>query len=398
MGDSFYFSLGYLMVEILSFYLVFFLSNDLTKRLQSVKVLYDEILLNLGEGMLIIDQQNRIQFINQEALELFRFEDRGSLQGQYLEDIFRRTSDEELKNLLSLSENVKQEILFNLSPTEDLPLEIKSSIIRDEKGSKRFSVVICHDLSLQKRALETGIRLTKLEAIREMSAEIAHEIKNPLASILGSTQELAKIKMSDAIYKKLINIVCEETERINDIVEGFLKFARIPPTKLEKCCLSTILEEIVIMLQHRIASPHVTIEKYISPGLFCEGDKSQLKQLFLNLGINALEAIVGSGNVSITAKLDKSTCHYNGIAPDRRRIGEQKDIEVSISDSGSGIDPELVEEIFKPFFTTKSKGTGMGLSIVDWIIHAHNAAITWKSEKNRGTTFTMKFPAIYTEE
>ncbi|OGL42511.1 MAG: hypothetical protein A2161_09780, partial [Candidatus Schekmanbacteria bacterium RBG_13_48_7] len=394
LGDSFYLLLGYLIIEILSFYLVFFLSNDLTKRFHSVKLLYDEVLLNMADGMLIIDVHNRIQFINQEALNLLRFKERSQLIGKQLEEVFRRSTDKEIKECLSQSENIKKEIEFRIGADDLVILEIKSSIIHDEKGRKKLSIVILRDLSLHKHALETEKRLTKLEAVREMSAEIAHEIKNPLASIFGSAQELAKIQMTDPIHEKLIRIVSEETERINEIVNSFLTFARMPPTKLEKCHLSNLLEEIVIMLQNRIIDKTIIFNKNVQTDLFCEGDRNQLKQVFLNLGINALESIDENGSVTLIASQITLKPQSNLDIQDRRRPVIKPDIEVRISDTGTGIDPEIIEKIYKPFFTTKSSGTGMGLAIAEWIVHAHNAKMSCVSKKGQGTTFIITIPAF----
>lgn len=216
-------------------------------------------------------------------------------------------------------------------------------------------------------------RAEKMAAMGEMAAGLAHEIKNPLASLSGSIQLLKEDIRYDPGNAGLMQIILRETERLSDLVNNFLLFARPSAGKSEMVRLDRALDEIVSLFEKNHACrPRITINKSLQPDLWIEMDPAHLRQIMWNLLMNAAEAIEGVGRIDISAYSDRGrrTC-------------------IDIADNGSGMTRELMQTIFDPFFTTKSKGTGLGLSIVHSILESYDGQLDVESAVGEGTTFVL---------
>jgi signal transduction histidine kinase len=218
-------------------------------------------------------------------------------------------------------------------------------------------------------------RAEKLSTLGEMAAVLAHEIRNPLGSIRGTAEILKDdYRPGDPKYE-FIDIQIKETERLNRVVEDFLRMAR--PQSLEKvsCSIQTELETVVMLVTNEARQRKVTLGFTPSPfEATVEGDGEKLRQAFLNILINALQATSSGGSVSIEIKEADSQ------------------IEISFRDSGSGISCENIQRIFEPFFTTKPDGTGLGLAITKKIIEGHSGTMLIESEVGKGTTVKVALP------
>jgi len=216
-------------------------------------------------------------------------------------------------------------------------------------------------------------RVEKMAAMGEMAAGLAHEIKNPLASLSGSIQLLREDIPHDPDREGLMQIVLRETERLSNLVSNFLLFARPPTGNNEIVRLDTALAEIVSLFERDSScSPRISIERSLQPGLWIEMDPAHLRQVTWNLLMNAAEAIDSDGRIEIKAYQVKA--------------GR---IRIDIADDGCGMSRELMQTIFDPFFTTKSKGTGLGLSIVHSILESYDGTLDVESDVDRGTTFSL---------
>jgi two-component system sensor histidine kinase HydH len=207
-----------------------------------------------------------------------------------------------------------------------------------------------------------------------MGAGLAHEIKNPLASLTGSIQLLREELNYDYDHDRLMKIVLREADRLSSLVNNFLLFAKPPAGKIESIQLDRALTETVELFEKdHTCLDRITIKKDISPDIWIEMDAQHLRQVLWNLLLNAAEAIDEQGSIDIKLYLLK---------------GEIACIE--ITDDGCGMSNETLDSIFDPFFTTKKSGTGLGLSIVHGILDSYGSRLEVKSRLDTGTTFTMR--------
>ncbi len=221
-------------------------------------------------------------------------------------------------------------------------------------------------------------RVEKMAAIGEMGAGLAHEIKNPLASLTGSIQLLRDGLNHDSDYDRLMQIVLREADRLSSLVNNFLLFARPPAGKIEAIELDrAIIEAVELFEKDHTCLGRISINKEIAASIWIEMDSQHLRQVLWNLFLNAAEAIDGQGSIDVKLYPLK---------------GRQACIE--ITDDGCGMSNETMESIFDPFFTTKKKGTGLGLSIVHSILDSYGSRLEVKSRLNTGTTFTLKLKRI----
>jgi two-component system sensor histidine kinase PilS (NtrC family) len=221
-------------------------------------------------------------------------------------------------------------------------------------------------------------RVEKMAAIGEMGAGIAHEIKNPLASLAGSIQLLREELNYDSHHDRLMKIVLREADRLSSLVNNFLLFAKPPAGKIESIQLDRALTETVELFEKdHSCLDRITLNMNISPDIWIEMDAQHLRQVFWNLLLNAAEAIDGQGAIDIKLYTLK---------------GEIACIE--ITDDGCGMSNETMDSIFDPFFTTKNSGTGLGLSIVHSILDSYGSRLEVKSRLDTGTTFTMRLRRV----
>lgn len=263
----------------------------------------------------------------------------------------------------------------------DIHVEAES---QDEIGMLATSFnKMTSELKSREEALGTAhqqlIQSEKMAAFGQLGAGIAHEVKNPLAGILGYAQlSLRKVPAGDPLYENL-KIIEKETKRCRGIIDNLMKFARQEKVSLMATDINRVVEDAVAIIDHQLTIHGMKIEKELAPDLpEVMGNGNQIQQVLMNLMINAQQAMDGSpGTVSIsTSRLDSAN------------------IEVRVGDTGSGMPEEIRAKIFEPFFTTKpaGKGTGLGLSVSYGIVKDHKGDIRVESEPGVGTTFIITLP------
>jgi len=220
------------------------------------------------------------------------------------------------------------------------------------------------------------IRSEKLAALGQLAAGIAHEIRNPLTSINILIHSLRESLSSKNSHREDLKVIEEEIDRINEIVDQFLRFARPSPPLLEKAEASSIFEEILQLLRPQIEKQRITVQKNFRSLPPVTIDKEQMKQVVLNLLLNAIQAMPEGGRLKLSGKIP---------------TGNQW-IQLSIQDSGIGIPPEDMDKLFDPFFSTREGGIGLGLSIAHRIIDQHHGRIEAESTPRKGTLFTIMLP------
>jgi two-component system sensor histidine kinase HydH len=229
------------------------------------------------------------------------------------------------------------------------------------------------------QAMEDHVkRVEKMASIGEMAAGMAHEIKNPLASLTGSIQLLSEEIRYDADHERLMRIILREADRLSSLVNNFLLYARPPAGIVEAIEIDKVLTDTVELLKKDAATNgRITITSKIQSAIWISIDPVHLRQIFWNLLLNAAEAIDGDGVIDVEMYASKN-----------------RHVFARITDDGCGMTPEELKSIFDPFFTTKPAGTGLGLSIVHRIFEAYDAWLNVDSEAGKGTTITLQFKQI----
>lgn len=383
---------AFLVAEAVGLHMVAFLGSMLIKSLSRYKILYEEILRHMGEGLIALDETKRIVFINDKAKEMLHYKGLESLVGNRFSEVFRRKEEKNIHAIFNTPEEVDIEFQVNLRSGDKKTINVKTSVIRSPRGKVRGVVGIFTDLTVKKRIQELESKASKYMDMSELAAGIAHEVRNPLASVRSAVQEIGKLEHSNPSSSKLAKIVMRESDRLDEIITNFLQFARMKNPSFAPARLETILDEVVLLLENRPEKGGVNILcNYRDKDYRAWADQDQLKQVFLNLGINSLQALGGSGTLTIDVS--------PGEIPVRMfaRIGtgfarKKEAVAVSFSDDGPGIPPEDVPRVFTPFYTNRKGGTGMGLSIVEKIVNDHNGTVDLKSRPGEGATFKVVLP------
>ncbi|MFZ7112132.1 MAG: sensor histidine kinase [Desulfatiglandales bacterium] len=230
--------------------------------------------------------------------------------------------------------------------------------------------------ALERRELQEQLhQAERLAALGEMVAGVSHEIKNPLGIIRSTAELLGGMPDANETQKRLSGVITEESTRLNQIVTEFLDFARPQVPNLQKCNLNEILQKNITFLKTELERMDISVVNNLEGQSFeIIADHAQLYRAFQNLLINAMQAMDHGGKIEL-------------------RITEEKDYYfIEVRDTGSGISPENLRKLFNPFFTTKERGSGLGLSIVRKIVEVHNGNITIESREGEGTKVMVKLP------
>jgi two-component system sensor histidine kinase HydH len=223
-------------------------------------------------------------------------------------------------------------------------------------------------------------RADRLSAMGELAAGLAHEIRNPLGAIDGAVQILTREQLPAETKQEFGELAQRELDRLKGIVNQFLNFARPQPPRRIAIDPALLLHSVAKLIGEtaKMAGVTITVEETTSAPTICV-DPEQVKQVLLNLAINAVQAMPSGGNAVL------------------RAIAEGGSVRLEVQDEGVGIDPENAERIFNPFFTTRDEGTGLGLSIAERIVSQHNGRIECRRNSDRGMTFSVTLPPDSTQ-
>lgn len=220
------------------------------------------------------------------------------------------------------------------------------------------------------------MRAEKMVSLGQLASSIAHEIKNPLAGISGAMQVLASDFPAQHPNQEVVKEIRGQVDRLNQVVQNLLDFAKPSQPRFFEADIHEILARILFLLKQQARELNVRIEEDFSSGLpLLWVDEKRIQQVFLNIGLNALQAMGEGGKLTI-----RTSCPHAGA------------VEVEFEDTGPGIPREQLNTVFQPFFTTKPKGTGLGLAIAQRILREHGGEIRLRSEPGIGTCFTLSFP------
>lgn len=369
--------LGGLLSEQLNF-----MGSELVERQKDIEALRDlnqMIVDNMATGLMTAGLDGVVTQVNQSASKIL--EDT-QLLGRPLGELFPLMNQSLDLTTLRRGDipSRRLELEYKNFRGEKAIIEVTIGPLRDSSKETVGYVLTFQDLT-QVKKLEYAMRQQeKLAAVGQLAAGIAHEIRNPLASISGSIQLLSSSVSYSEEDKKLMNIVLREIDRLNNLISEFLDYVR-PQTRIEDPVnLNSLLQEILDFVKNnQKLSQGIEQQLELKAGRLILGHKDKLKQALLNIVINAYQAMDnGDGSVIRVSTTD---------------LDLQEKVQLRIEDQGCGMDAANRDRIFEPFHTTKPNGTGLGLAISHRILEIHGASIVVESELGKGTSFTIEFPS-----
>ncbi|MDH3216736.1 MAG: ATP-binding protein [Candidatus Krumholzibacteria bacterium] len=348
--------------------------------LRRLRIDTDNILKHMSSGVLVIDSEGKILTINPVAEQILGF-GKKDIRSMDIRDTFDSLmpefTDELVRALQSDESKHRQELSVTRPGRQSLPLGISISQLKDDDDNKRGIIAVFQDLTEVRDMQDRVRKADRLAAIGELSAGIAHEIRNPLASISGSIEMLSHEIRVDGENKRLMELIVKESDRLDRIINDFLEFARLRQPAIADVSIEMCLGEVAVLLKNNASiNCHIVTKVHEQcRDVLVRLDEEQMKQVFLNLGINACEAMPNGGQLTIEA----------AILPNRS-------LRIAFADQGAGITEDTRSRLFEPFFTTKNGGTGLGLALANKIVEAHAGRIDVRNREQGGAEFAVIVP------
>jgi len=406
-GAYLFYTIG---INIASFFSVAYLSSILNNRLRLIKdelqnkdidfkklqEFHRNVVQNMVTGLMTTDLEGRVTSVNIASETITGFPQSESI-GKYC---YQLLTMEELSRLftykgdsISMPYHMEGECSRKDGDTILISLKISHLISQEADPQKNLQqqvegyICVFEDRTEIHNMEEKMKQSEQLAAVGKFSAGLAHEIRNPLASLSGSIQVLKQTLQIDEDQQQLMNIVLKETERVNDIVTDFLSYAQPRKCKSTVIDLTQLLQDIVILMKNSNEyDPSINIQLVAPPDhIIIQSEEAQIKQMIWNLCINGIQAMDKSGNLTMTLKKVEGYQHKN-FKTNRRGV------VIIVEDQGRGIPLDEQETIFDPFFTTREEGVGLGLPTVKQIVERFAGYIGLESEPGRGTCFDVFLP------
>lgn len=363
------------------------------------RILQQADLLNIAtDAITVLDMEHHILFWNKGAEEIYGWGAQEAIGAKVNQLLFKNVPSEFEEALKVIEEKGEWKGEFHQLTRDgkEAIVESRWTLVRDEQGKPKSIFVVSTDITEKKKIEAQFLRAQRMESIGTLAGGIAHDLNNMLQPIMMSLQ-LLKVQFPDNKSHDLLEIVETSAKRGADLIRQVLSFAKGMEGEHAVLQVRHIISEIVRILKETFPKS-IQIQTDVLKELWTiSGDPTQLHQVFMNLCVNARDAMPSGGTLSITVKnlfIDENYAQMNIDA----RAGPY--IAITVSDSGTGIPPKILERIFEPFFTTKEpgKGTGLGLSTSYGIVKGHGGFIHVYSEVGKGTRFKIYLPAFETAE
>jgi two-component system sensor histidine kinase PilS (NtrC family) len=343
--------------------------------LRDLEAFTDLVFHSVGTGLIALDREHRVTAVNRAAEQITGVPGVaavGQPWGLFGDGVALEAIEREIESPGRGS--AWREVTLLRTDGQEIPVRLTFSALRAGDGRRIGLIAACEDLSAI-REMEARMRAAdRLATLGRMAANIAHEIRNPLASLSGAVEVLAG-EPSDETRERLAQIVLKETGRLNGIIREFLEYARPAPLNRMPVNVAEAVDEVLVLLEHQAAPGTLKTVREFPPSLEWNVDVQQFRQAVWNLCLNAVQAMPEGGELRV------------GMAVAGGRL------LVRVTDGGEGIAADDLAHIFEPFFSTRSDGTGLGLSLVHRIVQDHRGDIDVQSRPGHGTTFTLSLPA-----
>ncbi len=358
----------------------------LQKELIETKNFLESIVERAGDAISVVDLEGRILYWDEGAEQIYGFKKEEAI-GRNLSDFLYPRE----KTLREAEEKLMEEIMGRVRKGEVVPnVEVKRmtkdgkeiitsmtiSPLRDAEGKMIGASRICKDITQMKKVEERLLLTERLTSLGELSAGVAHELRNPLAGIKINTQVLLRKKDLPEMERKLLESSLEGIGKIQKIVDDMLHFAKPKAAHFKEEKINEVVESSLAIFQNKLKKGNISLMVQKSedlPNVWI--DAHQIQQVLFNLMLNAIQAMEKGGSLTI-----------------RTFLGNGGGIGIEVKDTGVGIPKSHLKKIFDPFFTTKSDGTGLGLSISLKILENHDATLEVESEEGKGSSFTIHLP------
>jgi two-component system sensor histidine kinase HydH len=343
--------------------------------LSRIKAFSDTLVENMPMGLVAVNDQGEIIAFNQTAETITGYIFRDVI-GKKAGDILPPPFVALLQNLRTEKKIIEKEIDCPVRGEQVIPLEVIATTLQEENGEFLGCVILIRDIT-EIRRLKKEIAISqRLASLGNLAAGVAHEIRNPLSSIKGFATFFKERYRDRPEDKKTAEIMIQEVDRLNRVISQLLEFARPLDINKKRASIHTVIQDTLKMIEEQAGKKEIIVHADLSPDVgdvFIDPDK--ITQVFLNLYLNAVDAMEDKGVLSVI-------------------LSPQNDgfIRIDVSNTGRGIEPNELSHIFDPYFTTKPTGTGLGLAIVHKIIEAHGGEIRVESVKEKGTTLSIFLP------
>ena len=384
-----------ILVNVAAFYLVAFLSGFLSEQIQKsraevkakqkdivdLEMLKENIIQNISSGLVALDERNKIIVFNRGAEVIFKIDSKDAIHKD-ISDIIPHI----MPYLKIHSPHKFSQLSYKGKEGQQIDLLLNISPLKEYDGSNKGKILVFQDTTRIREMEQEVKRMEDMAMLGELAAGIAHEIRNPLASISGSIQVLndSLSKEETHINRRLIEIVLREVSRLDHLVNDFLQFARPQRIEIEEFELNQLIMDTLYLFQNSQSwSEHLDIDTKIMSPLTIKSDPHQLKQIFWNIFLNASEAMPKGGLISINAQKETNF---------KSSSESIESVRIKIEDNGPGLDPKIAKEIFKPFSTTKKDGSGLGLAIVKRLVEGLGGKVSGENMASEGTAITIRLP------
>jgi PAS domain S-box-containing protein len=363
------------------------LIQRLTQELVDVKNFMESIIQSIGSGIIISEMNDTVTYINRAGERILGYS-KEEVIGKPFGIFELREKQSAIHSLLDNPDDLdtRKEGWMKKRDHVEFPVGFSINNHLSVRGETIGKIVIFRDLTNVYKIQEEILRMDRLVSLGKLASGIGHELRNPLAGIKTTAQALSEEMSIEDSKREYLNRITKEIDRLNELLKTFFSFAKPQKLDLVYCYVKDIINEIIPFLIKEIADKGIRFVESYHPKLpSIKVDKHQMHQVFLNLFLNAIQAMPNGGELKI---------EVSPVISNSSEGPKQNFIKIVVSDTGKGIPSHLVNRIFDPFFTTKPKGIGLGLSITYQIINKHGGTIKVDSQWERGTSFVINLPEI----
>ena len=360
--------------------------------LEQLRLDTGDILNNIPTAVLTVDGNGRLAYVNPAAEKLLAIKATEWLEQPVMEELGRRSGD--LQKALERTRSYRipvGSLEIELSRNgESVPVGVSTALLERLEGPPSVTAIM-RDISDVKRVEKLRQRTERLEAVAELSASLAHEIKNPLASISSSVQQLELKESADDDDKLLSALILKESDRLSRLLSDFIDFARVRVERASEVDLRDVVSHAIdVVQQHPAYRPEIEVETKIDPDpVVLNGDEDLLYRVAANLILNAVQAAIPGRKTTVRVQVSKESKECLPV-----KVDINSPVLLRVTDDGPGIQDEDLNRIFDPFFSRRRGGSGLGLAIVHRAVQEHNGTVTVTSNTQVGTDFVVCLPGV----
>ncbi len=365
--------------------------NETVNALLNEKLFSESIIHNLSGGLIVLDLKGIITLKNPIAQKIFKsFSAGAAIEGKHLSTLLGIQAAREIMDLSSEKTHADQEIKLVDADSEEHVIRLNKTAQENSDGKKVGTIISFSDITELKRSQMEMEKMNHLITVAEIASAVAHEVRNPLAGIKTMSQAIEESLDEHDENREYLYRIIRQVDRLNKLLSNFFTYARPGRPQKSKISLEDIVDETRQLVRDKLSGKNIHLkENYESnlPQIFA--DPGQIQQVFLNLMLNSIDAVRENGIIEITARF---ISRHKGT---RKRISfpnyqpHRDYIKIFFKDNGCGMNSEVHQKAFKPFFSTKPHGAGLGLAIVSRILNENNAHIYLDPVEHQGTTFIM---------